>query len=194
MSLDADAVRRGCGAQVATADHLCRAQIDRFRPMFGDTVRSPSQIADSGLIAIRDLSAQLAKAEHRRKALVFIGNAGLFNPSDPSAFDDRGAHISGLWFQAVRETARTNVSVYAIDPVGFTGTVNGYVEGFAEETGGQAYSNASNFGKAVDEVWRDTGTYYLLGYAAPINDHRVHDIDVTVRRPGLTVRARRGRG
>ena len=31
MPLDADAVRRGCGAQVATADHLCRAQIERFR-------------------------------------------------------------------------------------------------------------------------------------------------------------------
>src|SRR5262249_14182907 len=103
------------GGRAFTTDNPkeLRTQIDRFRPMFGETVRSPSQIADSGLIAIRDLSAQLAKAEHRRKALVFIGNAGLFNPSDPSAFDDRGPNISGLWFQAVRETARTNVSVYA---------------------------------------------------------------------------------
>jgi ferredoxin len=32
MPLDADAVRRGCrGAQVTTAQHLCRAEIDRFR-------------------------------------------------------------------------------------------------------------------------------------------------------------------
>jgi hypothetical protein len=32
MPLDADAVRRGCrGAQVATAQHLCRAEVDRFR-------------------------------------------------------------------------------------------------------------------------------------------------------------------
>jgi hypothetical protein len=32
MPLDADAVRRGCaGAKVATANHLCRAQIERFR-------------------------------------------------------------------------------------------------------------------------------------------------------------------
>src|SRR5256885_13909515 len=32
MPLDADAVRRGCrGAQVTTAHHLCRAEIDRFR-------------------------------------------------------------------------------------------------------------------------------------------------------------------
>src|SRR5258708_22462409 len=32
MRLDADAVRRGCrGASVATARHLCRAEIERFR-------------------------------------------------------------------------------------------------------------------------------------------------------------------
>src|SRR5882762_9302675 len=34
MPLDADAVRRGCrGAQVTTAHHLCRAEIDRFRSL-----------------------------------------------------------------------------------------------------------------------------------------------------------------
>jgi hypothetical protein len=27
-------------------------------------------------------------------------------------------------------------------------------------------------------VWRDAGTYYLLGYAAPVNDHRLHRIEV----------------
>ena len=87
------------------------------------------------------------------------------------------------------------MSLYAIDPVGFTGSVNGYAEGFAEETGGQAYSNPSNFDKVVDEVWRDTGTYYLLGYAAPINDHRrASKSRCAVCKPGVTVRARRGRG
>ena len=37
MPLDADAVRRGCrGAQVTTAHHLCRAEIDRFRAAAAD--------------------------------------------------------------------------------------------------------------------------------------------------------------
>ena len=31
MPLDADAVRRGCGGNVVTADHLCREELDRFR-------------------------------------------------------------------------------------------------------------------------------------------------------------------
>src|SRR3954468_5212879 len=36
MPLDADALRRGCGGNVATADHLCRIQIDRFRAAISD--------------------------------------------------------------------------------------------------------------------------------------------------------------
>src|SRR5689334_19784657 len=31
MPLDPEAVRRGCRAQISTAHHLCRAEIDRFR-------------------------------------------------------------------------------------------------------------------------------------------------------------------
>ena len=36
MPLDADAVRRGCRGSVSTADHLCRAEIDRFRAAAAD--------------------------------------------------------------------------------------------------------------------------------------------------------------
>src|SRR4051794_3287696 len=31
MPLDTDAVKRGCRAQVTTAHHLCRNEVDRFR-------------------------------------------------------------------------------------------------------------------------------------------------------------------
>ena len=171
-----------------------RAAIDRFRPSSGETIRSDAERSSSGLRAVADLSDQLSKAAHRRKAIVVIGSAGLFSPAQPSAFHDRGPELSTFWFDAVRATARNNVSLYAIDQVGFTGSVNDYAAGFAEETGGHGYTNPSNFDQVVAEVWRDTGTYYLLGYAAPINDHRLHRIEVHVVQPGLTVRARRGRG
>ncbi len=80
-----------------------------------------------------------------------------------------------------------------MDPVGFTGSVNGYVEGFAEEIGGQAFSNSSSFDKAVAEAWRDTGP--ITCSAMP---RQSTIIDCTASRCGrrsrLTVRARRGRG
>ena len=43
MPLDADAVRRGCrGAEVTTAQHLCRAEIERFRAIAATASRSSS--------------------------------------------------------------------------------------------------------------------------------------------------------
>jgi VWFA-related protein len=64
----------------------------------------------------------------------------------------------------------------------------------AVDTGGMAIRNENNFGRALDVVQRDAGTYYVLGYT-PANqsfDGKFRRIDVSVKRPGLKVRARRG--
>ena len=54
--------------------------------------------------------------------------------------------------------------------------------------------NTNNYKGAVDRIWRDAASYYLIGYRTPLNDHRLHDIDVTVKGDGLRARARRTRG
>jgi hypothetical protein len=136
----------------------------------------------------------MSRSPHRRKVLVFIGAASIFSPQEPSAFQDRGPDLSVRWFDAIRATGRDNVSVYAIDPEGQTGDVDDYSQSFAVETGGQAWTNTNNFDPIVETVWRESGSYYLLGYQAPVNDHRIHKIDVRVERPGLRLRARRARG
>jgi hypothetical protein len=48
--------------------------------------------------------------------------------------------------------------------------------------------------RAVNEIMIENGSYYLLGfYPKPLlNDGKFHEIDVKVKRPGLTVRARAG--
>jgi ferredoxin len=68
MPLDADAVRRGCrGAQVETAQHLCRAEIDRFR-----------DAADAGEPLIvgctqeAPLFSEIAAEGEQRSALTFV--------------------------------------------------------------------------------------------------------------------------
>jgi hypothetical protein len=80
------------------------------------------------------------------------------------------------------------------NPAGQTGDADDYTEGFAELTGGRAWTNTNNFDGAVDRIRRESFGYYLLGYPAPINDHRLHTIEVKVSAPGVTVRARRARG
>ena len=102
--------------------------------------------------------------------------------------------MSPDWAEAIRSTARDNVSVYTIDPEGQTGQVDDYSQSFAVETGGQAWANTNNFEGAVERIWRESRNYYLLGYVQPINDRRIHKIEVKVSKPGVTVRARRARG
>ncbi len=72
--------------------------------------------------------------------------------------------------------------------------VTGQAEGYAREAGGAAFSNVNVFDAVVDQIWQESGTYYLLGYEMPRRDGRMHTIDVRVKRPGLQVRARRTRG
>jgi hypothetical protein len=64
----------------------------------------------------------------------------------------------------------------------------------AEETGGFASLNTNAFASAFDRIVQRNSQYYVLGYAAPPHqqDGRFHSIDVRVKRPGVTITARRG--
>lgn len=63
----------------------------------------------------------------------------------------------------------------------------------AEETGGLALVNSNDFAGGFERIVRDNSSYYVLGYyTQPDKGGKFHKVDVRVRRPGLTVRARRG--
>jgi VWFA-related protein len=64
----------------------------------------------------------------------------------------------------------------------------------AVDTGGFAIRNENNFGRALDEIQRDAGTYYVVGYtpARETFDGKYRAISVKVSRPGVKVRSRRG--
>jgi hypothetical protein len=64
----------------------------------------------------------------------------------------------------------------------------------AEGTGGVLFENTNNLRHGFDRIDDDLHNYYLLGYT-PLNetyDGRFRRIDVKVKRPGLTVAARKG--
>src|SRR6187401_1602223 len=90
MPLDADAVRRGCGAQVTTANHLCRTQIERFQsaiaggdplivgctqeaPLFSEVAAELENAAPLTFVNVREAagwSDQGAKAGPKMAALI----------------------------------------------------------------------------------------------------------------------------
>ena len=105
---------------------------------------------------------------------------------------------------------RANATLYTVDPRGLTGVTDAgkYVDQsewrtvlqktqsslryLSEQTGGRAIVNLNDFGAEFKRIDAETSDYYLLGYSSTNADatRRVRQIDVKVRRPGVTVVAR----
>ena len=64
----------------------------------------------------------------------------------------------------------------------------------ATETGGRLLANRNDIDHAVEEGITDGSAYYLIGYYPEDKgwDGKFHTIQVTVNKPGLTVRSRKG--
>jgi VWFA-related protein len=64
----------------------------------------------------------------------------------------------------------------------------------AQDTGGLLFNNSNNLRQGFERVETDLRNYYLVGYT-PVNntyDGRFRTIEVKVKRPGVTVAARKG--
>jgi hypothetical protein len=161
----------------------------------------------------------LAAVPERRKALIYV-SIGV--PLDFREFSKPGSIMGDLNLMAremTRRAQRGSVNIYAVDPGGLDG-LRGYMmrrnnrsESFiieeiertpilyleflraaADSTGGHAFVNTNEFRSRVDQVFRETGSFYLLGYT-PANqraDGRFRRLQVTVNRRGVTVNTRSG--
>lgn len=69
-----------------------------------------------------------------------------------------------------------------------------FLRSIAADTGGLAILDRNEFAPSVTQIFRENGSYYLLGYESPNpkTDGKFRKIDVRVGRSGLTARARRG--
>jgi VWFA-related protein len=119
----------------------------------------------------------------------------------------------------VTAATRANVSIYGIDPRGVAGLNDNLTQiasepslaigprslsaelqvtqdslrWLSDQTGGFAAVNTNDMQNMFDRVVRDNSTYYVLAYYPPPDDKpgRVHNVEVRVNRPGMTVRSRR---
>ena len=144
------------------------------------------------LKTVAGLSRQFAETSNRRKTVVAIGSAWLFDtPIPPPTI---GRDLRSEWTDAMRAMAFANVTLYVIDPrgVGTSPTFSGS-SGFARETGGHTFTNTNDVSSAADRIMGEAGSYYVIRVADPPVGRKadLRELDVRVLRRGSTVRARR---
>ncbi len=107
MPLDADAVRRGCrGAQVTTAHHLCRAEIDRFRAAVGE-----GEPLIVGCTQEAPLFSEVAEEQESSAPLTFV------NVRETAGWSDRGRRRRAENGRADRGRRRAGAGFSAGQPV-----------------------------------------------------------------------------
>jgi VWFA-related protein len=179
-----------------------------------------SQRAMGVLDRLKSLAELLSGISGRRKALVLFSEGIDYVEKDP--FGMRGVtDVIRATQDTINMAARSNVNFYAIDPRGLVGATDGFMElagsglpqsgtsvalmdeqqitqdslrTLAEETGGFAALNSNAVSSAFGRIVDSNSRYYVLGYYGPDHprDGRFHTIDVRVKRPEMTVVARRG--
>jgi VWFA-related protein len=184
---------------------VVRLNNDRDEP-FGDIETALSRIdgyragvvpvqtlgtAERTLQVLARISHQLEAVEHRRKLVVCFGGPSVCNVLEPRP---RGYSVIWTkWVDAISSMARANVTVYSIMPVR-PGTFIMLGGGLVEQTGGDAFFNNVKFEPFVDQIWREAGEYYFLGYWPSGRKGELHDVEVKVARKGVHLRVRRQRG
>lgn len=162
---------------------------------------------DMKLQAIASLSQALGRLQQRKSVLYFSG--GLSKSGS-----DNQAQLRA----AINAAVRSNVAFYPVDARGLEamppggsagkGSPKGGSGGFgdmnfasqetlvtiASDTGGKAFMDSNDFGKAFTGVQQDTSSYYLIGYRSSNRamDGRYRRISVKANRPGIKLDFRAG--
>ena len=143
--------------------------------------------AEVTLSALHGVVAYLATLREGRKSVIFVSKG------PPLVFRDGTA--TDIVQDVVRSANQGNVVINVMDPQGLTIGMSArdslYV--FAGETGGRTIVNTNDLTGGLKEIATDASAYYLLGYqpAHPIDDGKVHKIDVHVKRRGVRLLSRR---
>lgn len=167
---------------------------------------------------LRRVAEALIALPQRRKTLVYIGQgvpvdpeAGaevtMIAPGNPAAIQASSMNqvLVDRTQKVLAAAQRANVNIYTIDtcglrmPADFTRTCKAgleqeYLKDLAHATGGRAAVDTNDVGPAVEQIFVENGSYYLLGFSSNNvrRDGKFRRLEVKVNRPDVEVRTRSG--
>jgi VWFA-related protein len=171
-----------------------------------DLSGATSQLFLSTINTLRGIAEDLAAMPNRRKAVFFV-SVGI--PLDVTPASEPGSNIgvgprdqvANLFLElqkAFDAARRSNVAIYGVDPGGLridSAPLNqDFLKGVSAATGGFAITDTNDAAAGIEQVYRENGSYYLLGYQPSLTrtNGRFRKVEVKVNRPGVTVRSRSG--
>jgi VWFA-related protein len=134
----------------------------------------------AALLAIRDLNVQIKTDLNEMFRHAQRANVNIY-PVDPSG-------LGGMYSYLLRR------GVDAINAATRTRHFNDFLQLVSANTGGRAFLDTNEFESGVRQIFRENGSYYLLGYRTtnPKRNGGHRRLEVKVNRPGVEVRARSG--
>ncbi len=168
-----------------------RRAIDAYNVRATGVLRT-DQLGAQVLTTIGAAAQSLVEAGEGRKTIVGIGSGWLFDRPIPPP--SAGNDLLREWIATMRALSRTNSTFYAIDPAGLDNRrVDSGDGGFARETGGLAFLNRNDLKEVADRILRESASHYTLRVGSPPvgGAAGLRELELRVKRPGITVRARR---
>jgi hypothetical protein len=146
-----------------------------------DIIRQPGLPSSSSAAIYEDVRQTILATGRSNVAIYAVDPRGLTTFADDtiavaSFADDPAVNVSPRGLNSDLQRSHDNLRALAY------------------ETGGFAALNTNDFSNAFERIVRDNSSYYVLAYYPPNpkRDGKFHRIQVRVKQPNLTVRARRG--
>ena len=171
--------------------------------------------------SLKNAADYLAGIRGRRKAVIYFSEGIDYDISNPIQ-NRYATDILEEMKTAIAAATRGNVSFYSVDPRGLGGNFEDVMDLqsvpagetnlgitslnrellysqdslriLSDETGGVAFVNRNDFASGFARIVQENTSYYVLAYYSKDGrrDGRFRRVDVKVKRPGLSVRARKG--
>ncbi len=168
--------------------------------------------------ALNDLRRAISALAARsgKRTLVYVGDGIELRPGEAFArafspgLQQFEYDVTKEYRSVIHEANESGVTMYTIDARGLTADTDASAQappdlapferhvirrealaGFAAETGGAFFENQNVFKGAVDQIYRESSTFYSIGVTlASVPKKAEHSVKVSVSRSGVTVRTR----